>query len=90
MEAVTLSTVVPLSGGGQRRKIDLEGYEPQPNEDTELNTNVVGLDYFKVMGIPFVRGRDFNAHDRDGSPLVVIVNEELARRYYGGTRLVNG
>ena len=36
------------------------------------------------MGIPIVAGRDFNAQDREGSPLVVIVNEELARRYYAG------
>ena len=84
VEAVTLSTVVPLGGGGQRRNITLEGYQPQPQEDTELNTNVVGPDFFKVMGIPFVAGRDFNAQDKEGSPQVVIVNEELARRYYGG------
>ena len=36
------------------------------------------------MGTPLVAGRDFNAQDREGSPPVVIVNEELARRYYGG------
>jgi putative ABC transport system permease protein len=75
---------VPLGGGGARRMITLEGYEPQPNEDTELNTNTIGLNYFSTMGIPIVAGRDFDKQDREGSPLVVIVNEELARRYYGG------
>lgn len=84
VQAVTLSAVVPISGGGERRKITLEGYQPQPNEDTELNTNVVGPNYFNTMGIPFVVGRDFNAQDRKGGPPVVIVNEELARRYYSG------
>lgn len=84
VQAVTLSAVVPISGGGQRRFITLEGYQPQPNEDTELNTNVIGPNYFNTMGIPFVAGRDFNAEDREGGPLVVIVNEELARRYYSG------
>ena len=84
VEAVTLSSVVPISGGGERRNITLEGYQPQPNEDTELNTNVVGPDFFKVMGIPFVGGRDFNPQDKDGAPQVVIVNEELARRYFAG------
>ena len=87
VEAVTLSTVVPISGGGERRNMTMEGYQKQPTEDTELNTNVVGPDFFKVMGIPFVGGRDFNAQDKDGSPLVVVVNEELARRYYGGNAL---
>ena len=84
VQAASLSSIVPLTGGGYRRKIYLEGYQPQPNEDTELNTNVVGLNYFNTMGIPIVAGRDFNAQDREGSPLVVIVNEELARRYYAG------
>jgi predicted permease len=84
VQSATLSMVVPLTGGGNRRNITLEGYQRQPNEDTELNTNTIGLNYFTTMGIPIVAGRDFDKQDRDGSPLVVIVNEELARRYYGG------
>ncbi|HJP93206.1 MAG TPA: ABC transporter permease [Pyrinomonadaceae bacterium] len=84
VQSVTLTRIAPLGGGGQRRGIVLEGYQPKPNEDTELNTNVIGLNYFKTMQIPLLAGRDFNAQDREGSALVVIVNEELARRYYGG------
>jgi len=84
VQSATLSMVIPLSGGGNRRMITLEGYEPQPNEDTELNTNTIGPNYFSTMGIPIVAGRDFDKQDREGGPLVVIVNEELARRYYGG------
>ena len=84
VQSATLSMFVPLSGGGYRRMVTLEGYEPQPNEDTELNTNTIGPNYFNTMGIPIVAGRDFDKQDREGSPLVVIVNEELARRYYGG------
>src|SRR5258705_1271888 len=83
VNAVTLTRVIPI-GGGQRRGVQLEGYQPQPNEDTELNTNVVGRDYFATMGVPVLQGRDFNTQDRDGSPGVVIVNEELARRYFAG------
>ena len=84
VQAVTLTRIAPISGGGQRRGVKLEGYQPQANEDTELNTNVIGLNYFNTMEIPMVAGRDFNAQDREGSPAVVIVNEELARRYFGG------
>ncbi len=84
VQAVSLVRIAPISGGGQRRGVKLEGYQPQANEDTELNTNVIGLNYFNTMGIPLVAGRDFNAQDREGSVPVVIVNEELARRYFGG------
>jgi len=82
VRAVSLTRVVPISGGGQRRGVQLEGYQPQPNEDTELNTNVVAPNYFNTMSIPIVQGRDFDAQDRESSARVVIVNEELARRYF--------
>lgn len=82
VQAVTLTQIIPISGRGNRRYMVFEGYQPQPREDTETNSNVVGLKFFTTMGIPIVQGRDFTSHDREGSPGVVIVNEELARRYY--------
>ena len=88
VRSVSLSKTVPLSGGGQRRGIIIEGYEPRPNEDTELNTNVIGANYFNTLGIPVVKGRDFNAGDRVGSPGVVVVNEEFQQRYYVGQSAV--
>ncbi|MBO0725245.1 MAG: ABC transporter permease, partial [Blastocatellia bacterium] len=83
-QSATLAKIVPIGGGGQRSGVHIEGYEPQSNEDLELNCNVVGLNYFNTMGIPLTNGRDFNAMDGEGSPGVVIVNEELARRYFPG------
>ncbi len=82
VRSVSLTRVVPISGGGQRRGVTLDGYQPQANEDTELNTNVVGANYFATMAIPLVGGRDFGAEDKANAPGVVIVNEELARRYF--------
>ena len=84
VQSATWSAFVPLSGGGYRRATTPEGYQPQANEDPELNTNIVGPNYFNTMGIPIIAGRDFNAQDREGSPTVVIVNEVFARRYFGG------
>jgi predicted permease len=84
VRSVALSYIVPVSGGGMRTSVFIEGYQPKPNEDTELNTNIVSPNYFKTMGIPFVQGRDFGAADTKGAPGVVIVNEEFARRYFGG------
>lgn len=39
-------------------------------------------DYFKVIGVPLVKGRFFDAHDTADSTGVVIVNEALARRQW--------
>jgi macrolide transport system ATP-binding/permease protein len=84
VRAVSLTGIVPIGGGGTRSVVQFEGYEPRPSENMELNRNVVGLNYFNTMGIPLVQGRDFSAQDNASSPGVVIVNEELARRYFPG------
>lgn len=83
----TFTVVVPISGGGQRRNAVIEGYQPQPSEDMELNTNVIGEAFFRTMGIPIVRGRAFGPEDRPAGPGVAIVNEEFARRYFNGDAL---
>ena len=43
----------------------------------------VGPDYFRAIGIPLLRGRDFSAGDRKGSERVAIVNETFARTVFG-------
>ncbi|HEX6059603.1 MAG TPA: ABC transporter permease [Gemmatimonadaceae bacterium] len=40
-------------------------------------------EYFRAAGIPMLRGREFTTTDRAGSPLVVIINETLAKRLFG-------
>ncbi|HKP72125.1 MAG TPA: ABC transporter permease, partial [Pyrinomonadaceae bacterium] len=84
VRSASLLTIVPVSGGGMRRTVEIEGYQPKPKEDTELNTNIVSPNYFSTMGIPILQGREFNADDTKDHPGVVIVNEEFARRYFGG------
>ncbi len=38
--------------------------------------------YFRTLGIPLRRGRDFTARDTAGAPLVAVINESLARRFW--------
>jgi putative ABC transport system permease protein len=47
-------------------------------------TSPVGLQYFQTLGIPLLRGRDFNTQDRADTPGVVIVNETFAKRFLPG------
>ena len=46
--------------------------------------NTVGDRYFETMGIRLVRGRFFDGGDTTDSMPVVIINEQLARRFYPG------
>ncbi|HSE34206.1 MAG TPA: ABC transporter permease [Pyrinomonadaceae bacterium] len=82
IQAASLAEFVPLTETGNLTPLYVEG-EPTPDrfdDDSLLSNNTVGLDYFRTMGIPFVKGRDFNASDTASSPDVIIVNETLARR----------
>jgi predicted permease len=49
-----------------------------------LATDVAGPDYFRALGTPLLRGREFLATDRTTSEPVVIVSASLARRYWPG------
>jgi len=63
----------------------VEGYDPPSGTDaTELPFAVVSEGYFRTMGIPLVAGRTFAEEDRAESPLVVLVTETGARRFWSG------
>jgi predicted permease len=63
----------------------LEG-QPKPSSIHERNRAlkyVVEPDYLKVMGIPLERGRFFTPQDDEHSPLVVVIDDAFARKYFG-------
>ena len=85
VESVTLVDHVQVSFmGGSRRSIEIEGYKPQPGEDTQVNAFFAGPRYFTNLKMPLVQGRDFDERDRDGAPCVAVVNEAFVGRYFAG------
>jgi putative ABC transport system permease protein len=61
----------------------IEGQDQQRKSETlSAVTNTVDVGYFKTMRIPLLSGRMFTEADQDGSLPVVIINEDLARRYW--------
>jgi hypothetical protein len=64
VEAVALSTEIPLEGGSNGY-IHVEGISDPALSSTLIGFNAVTPDYFKTFGIPLVRGRAFNAEDLD-------------------------
>ena len=82
VRSASFAESVPLGSGGSKSPLYVEG-EANPDQLDEkslLEHTTVGTDYFKTMGIPLVRGRDFSDRDTASSTAVVIVNETLARR----------
>jgi predicted permease len=81
----SLATDSPISGSWDQIGIVVEGYTPREGERMSCDATWVSNDYFKALAIPLVTGRDFSDEDRMGSPKVVIINERMAKHYYGTT-----
>jgi predicted permease len=61
----------------------VEGYQPPPGmAATPISFYRVGPGYFGTMAIPLVSGRDFTERDGKQAPQVVIINQQMARRYW--------
>jgi predicted permease len=77
---------LPLSGAEEIDQFTPEGRpEPASFNDTPIaDFRFADHRYFSLMNIPLVRGRYFNEQDDERSQKVVIISEELARRFYPG------
>ena len=74
---------IPLEGDIWGRSIAIEGREePSPEDTPGAAYRVAGPGYLPTVGATFVRGRDFVAADSHGAPLVIIINETLARAHF--------
>jgi len=85
VEGVTAAEDAPLGfNGGSWEDIAIEGYAPAQNESMKIYRNLVAPQYFAVMRIGLLDGRDFTDEDRAETMPVAIVNREFARRYFEG------
>jgi predicted permease len=74
---------IPLSGDDEQL-FWLEG-QPKPTNENDMNwaiDYIVEPDYLKAMGIPLLHGRFFTPQDDTHSPMVVVVDEVFAQKYF--------
>ena len=83
VEAVTESVISAFTDSNSSSNITVEGYTAQEDEDTTAGQNLIGPNYFSAMGIPLLKGREFNMSDTANSQQVAVINESLVRRYFG-------
>ena len=81
MTGVTSSGVPLLAGNNWGEGVSVEGFKKDPDTDAGSRYNVVGANYFHVLGVPLLSGRDFTAFDDVGSMKVAIVNEAFAKKF---------
>ena len=70
-------------GGGNICCVQTEGYTPRARQDQQARMDYVGPGYFRTLGIPLVAGREFSPGDTAGAPAVAIVNQTMARHFFG-------
>ena len=82
--SVAVSSTAPLTGA-PNRGMRIEG-DPLPPPDRRPNADfqLITPDYFRALGITLVAGRAFNTGDRADTPPVLVVNQALVDRYFGG------
>ncbi len=74
---------IPFSGDDEQL-FWLEG-QPKPANENDMNwaiDYIVEPSYLKAMGIPLLRGRFFTVHDDEHAPLVVVIDEIFAQKYF--------
>jgi putative ABC transport system permease protein len=80
VEKVAAVSRLPFSGGNSSRTFNRPGSTKEDRADIRIATP----DYFQTMGIPHLRGRNFNEQDGKGAPLVAIINEAAAKEIFPG------
>ena len=83
VEAVTLMDPVPLWFGGNTAHFEILNRQT-PGPRLRIGFSRVAPNYFDVLRIPLLRGRDFTRTDTSAAPHVAIVNETMARTLWPG------
>jgi len=75
---------VPLTGNNWPATLEIEGQPPalKESDKTAMPLRAVTPDYFKLMGVALLEGREFRSTDDDKAPKVAIVNQAFVDRFF--------
>jgi predicted permease len=83
VESATVAENRPGSGWSDNDSATIDGVKRTYSE-APLRSNTVGPDFFHVLGVPIVNGRDISDIDTEKSQLVAVVNETFVKKLMGG------
>jgi putative ABC transport system permease protein len=84
VRAASAGIVFPLGDAVSETTFETEQSAKDENTSRQMaRMNLVAPDFFRALGLPLMAGRDFNSDDRKGKTPVFIVNETLARKFFG-------
>jgi putative ABC transport system permease protein len=90
VQNVAFAWGVPLTGNNWPATLDIEGQPPPLKESDKaaIPMRAVTPDYFNLIGMSLIDGRQFRSTDDDKATKVAIVNEAFASRYFPNTNVV--
>jgi predicted permease len=88
VRGIAAARVPLLAGNNWGNDVSVQGFTKTPDTDANARFNAVGPDYFKLLGVPILSGREFTRSDVVGSPNVALVNETFAKKFGLGKNAV--
>ena len=83
VERAAVGSAIPFTGGGSSSTFTVEGYTfPGGADGVEARRSHVLPGFLETFGLRLLAGRGITPQDRAGSPLVAVVNETMARRFW--------
>lgn len=86
VRAAALVSILPVQNAWTNGNYLIVGRPaPPPGKEPLAEVRAASPQFFQALGIPILRGRDFQEHDGESGPRVVIVNHAFARKSFAGT-----
>ncbi|HEY6148258.1 MAG TPA: FtsX-like permease family protein, partial [Thermoanaerobaculia bacterium] len=85
VQGAALISDLPAGGAALDHNVLVDGAPAvAKGREPSAYTRLASGDYFRTMGIPILRGRSLAETDREGAPLVAVINETMARQFFAG------
>jgi predicted permease len=84
VEAVALTSRLPLSLNNNGFSVFIDGHETPDNRPLAIDGTYVDERYFGALGVKLLAGRGIEPADRDESRRVVVISSTMAQRYWPG------
>jgi putative ABC transport system permease protein len=82
MQEAALTSSLPFAAGNMSFAILMNGQEEVRPGMPTASFRSISPDYFRVMAIPLIKGREFSGVDHERAPMVAVINETMAKRYW--------
>jgi predicted permease len=88
--SAALSATAPFSDRELGINVSVDGYSLRDGESAHAFFNSVTPGYFETLRLPMLQGRDFSPQDDQNSPPVAVINDTMARHFFGNRNPLGG